>query len=79
MEHKACTDLLFAESSFLTGAASAINIAGNFYQFNSSATEVEADHKAIKCDWAMVGQDLRIACEKESSKSSIKLAHECVS
>jgi hypothetical protein len=74
MENKPCTDFLFAQASFLTGVASAINVIGNFYQFNSSATEMEADRKAIKCDWAMIGQDLRVVYEKESNKSLIKSA-----
>jgi hypothetical protein len=55
------TDFLFSKMSLLTGAASAFNLAGNFYRFNHSATEAEADAKAIFSDWSMVGEDLRTA------------------
>ena len=69
MENRTSTDFLFARASFLTGVASAINVAGNFYHFNHSSSGEEADIKAIKCDMMMVGRDLEIAFEKESGNS----------
>ena len=75
METKVCTDFLFADSSFLTGAATIGNLPGNFYQFNSSETETEADLKAIRCDWKMIGRDLEIVFSK-FGKDNPQL-HEC--
>jgi hypothetical protein len=80
MENKTCTDFLFARASFLTGAASAINVVGNFYHFNYSSTDDEADSKAIRCDWMMIGRDLEIVCEKEAGKHlKAPIIHECTS
>jgi len=55
------TDYLTARSSFLTGFGSAINLAGNYYLYNTSPTPTEADELAIRADWARVGQDIRDA------------------
>lgn len=52
------TDFLFSDSDFFVGAGSVLNIAGNYYNFAVSKTEREADIKAIRCDWGMVGQDI---------------------
>jgi hypothetical protein len=40
------------------GIGSAMNIVGNYYSFNYSKCEKEADFKALRCDWEMVGTDL---------------------
>lgn len=58
MGNSARSDFLFADTSFLTGAGSALNIAGNFYSFNSSKSVEQADFEAIRSDWRMVGKDL---------------------
>jgi len=52
------TDFLFQKNNALVGAASAFNLAGNFFDYNTSGTENEADMKAIENDWGVVGQDL---------------------
>lgn len=52
------TDFLFCTPNFWTGAASSINLFGNFYEFNTSETGAEADMRAIQNDFDMVGQDL---------------------
>jgi hypothetical protein len=51
------TDFLFPRRSFWTGFSSILNIFGDPYKFNSSKTPEEADLKAIKSDWEMVGED----------------------
>lgn len=51
----ACTSLLFSDTSFLIGAGSTLNIAGNYFDFNRSK---EPDLIALSCDWRMVGSDL---------------------
>ena len=52
------TDFLTADSTFLTGVASAVNLAGNFYGFNYSRNGQEADAKALRSDFGMVGKDI---------------------
>ncbi len=51
------TGFLFGTPSFLSGFGTAINLAGNFYEFNFSETGFEADEMAIANDFKMVGQD----------------------
>lgn len=52
------TDFLTADSTFLTGVASAVNLRGNFYGYNYSRNGEEADAKALRSDWGMVGSDI---------------------
>jgi hypothetical protein len=52
------TTFLTADSSFLTGMGSSVNLAGNFYGFNVSASPSEADARAMQSDWSMVGRDI---------------------
>jgi len=49
---------LFPKSSALTGAGSILNIGGNYYDFNYSASEAEADQRAFAKDWGAVYHDL---------------------
>ncbi len=55
------SDFLFATPSFLIGAGSVFNIAGNYFDFNYSSSEKEADAKAIRSDWGVVGGDIESA------------------
>lgn len=50
--------------SFVTGMGSIFNVSGNFYQFKTSRTPLEADMRAIKSDWEKVGEDFKDAMEK---------------
>lgn len=52
------TDFLYSSPSFLSGAASVLDIGATFTRFNTSATGEEADARAMWSDWAVVGQDL---------------------
>lgn len=63
-KHKLRTDFLFPERSFVTGFGSILNIAGEPNKFNASETAEEADIKAIKSDWEIVGQDFKLALKK---------------
>lgn len=53
------TDFLFATPDYLIGAGSVFNIAGNYFEFNTSATGEIADQNALESDWGVVGQDLK--------------------
>jgi hypothetical protein len=62
------TDFLAASSTFVGGMAMAINIAGNFHDYNRMRTPVEADAYALASDWLMVGQDIRDSINSESQQ-----------
>ena len=49
---------LYSESSFLDGLSSIFNLAGNNFDYRYSKTHQEADNRAIKKDWEIVGRDL---------------------
>ena len=73
MDKKNCTDFLFSKSTFVSGFGSAFNVVGNYYEFNYSTTEEEADHRAIQCDWEMIAKDLLDAIEAYRIKARQKL------
>ncbi|HVM92514.1 MAG TPA: hypothetical protein VMT67_06860 [Terriglobales bacterium] len=56
--NKVKSGFLFANPSFLSGAARALDLYGTFDAYNGSSTEREADYKALSSDWHMVGQDI---------------------
>lgn len=55
------TDFLFSTPSYLSGAANIFNIGGDFYEYNISSSQGEADCKAIRNDFNIVGSDLEKA------------------
>ncbi len=61
------TGFLYSDNSFLAGAATSFNLAGNFYEYNLSDSDQEADSKAISNDFAMVGQDISDSLAKLKS------------
>lgn len=63
---KISTDFLISESTLITGFGTAVNLAGNFYRFNTAATSVEADMRALRSDWIIIGQDLSDVMESVS-------------
>jgi hypothetical protein len=58
-KHK--TDFLLPAVSFITGMGSIFNVSGNYYSFNASKSGAEADCRALRSDWQMIGQDLEKA------------------
>ena len=63
------TDFLFARPSFMSGFARVIDLGGGFDAYNSADSEVEADERAIACDWRVVGGDLATAIHAEQAKA----------
>ena len=57
-ENEYITDFLFSTPNFLSGMGTAINLAGNYYSFNTSVSESEADCKAIEFDFGVIGNDI---------------------
>ena len=49
-------DFLFASPSWLSGASRGLDLAGQFDDYNQSASGDEADAKALFADWRVVGQ-----------------------
>lgn len=49
---------LYANSNFVIGMGSIFNIVGEYFNYNYSKSGAEADNKAIKRDWEIVGEDL---------------------
>ncbi|HEY4500406.1 MAG TPA: hypothetical protein VJH25_01290 [Candidatus Paceibacterota bacterium] len=50
---------LFVRPSFTEGISRLLDLSGTLQEYNISKTEREADTKALKNDWYMVGNDLR--------------------
>jgi len=50
------------KTSFLRGAGSVLNIAGNYFDY--SPIGVKADIKATRADWVAVGNDINAAMAK---------------
>ena len=63
-KYSICTDSLFARPSFASGAARVLDLGGTFDEYNTSATPEDADACALWGDWAVVGEDMRIAIEE---------------
>ncbi|HEX4083442.1 MAG TPA: hypothetical protein VHY22_00920 [Chthoniobacteraceae bacterium] len=53
------SDFLTASGSFLIGVGSIFNIGGSYFSYNVSASPEIADARAIRQDFAMIGQDIR--------------------
>ena len=52
------TDFLFAQPSWLSGAARTLDLAGQFDEYNESLSEELADTRAVFLDWRIVGETL---------------------
>jgi hypothetical protein len=52
------SDFLFATPSWLSGAARALDLAGQFDEYNDSPNEDIADARAMFCDWRVVGDTI---------------------
>ena len=63
------SDFLFSNPNFWVGMGSVLNVAGDYFAYNSSKSGLTADFRAIEADWGVVGKDLR--------ESAVKIAKEC--
>jgi hypothetical protein len=63
MFKKVSSDFLFAQPSFLSGAARVLDLGGTYDSYNTSDSAEEADFTALQMDWYVVGNDLRDAIE----------------
>ena len=60
------TDFLTPTPTFWVGAGSVFALGGNYFQYNTSRTPLEADERALRSDWEMTGQDLQDAARREA-------------
>lgn len=67
------TDFLCPNSDFLLGAGSVFNVAGQVFAYNRSCSETSADVRAIRQDFAMIGQDIRDLSDKLKSQNAKQL------
>lgn len=56
--------MLFARPSFTEGVARIVDFGTTLQDYNTSKTGNEADFRALKNDWMIVGQDLKYAIKK---------------
>lgn len=66
------TDFLLPKNNFLVGLGSILNIAGSYFDYNTSKTSEEADLKALISDWLNVGNDLKNSKRKFEKKYHTK-------
>ena len=57
------SDFLYACPSFLEGVARIMDFGNTLNEYNYSKDDEEADEKAFRMDWMIVGADLRKAME----------------
>ena len=64
------TDFLFSKGSFFTGMGNVFNIAGRYHNFNTSASDQEANKKALRSNWKIVGQTMRKCLDEQKQKEN---------
>ena len=62
------TDFLAPSGSALIGMGAVFNVAGPYFSYNQSANPQIADARAIRQDFAVVGQDIARVVLTESAK-----------
>lgn len=67
------TDYLLPKNNFWVGMGSTLNLAGSYFEYNYSKSEMEADLKALASDWGNVGEDIRKSTENFESENEHKL------
>jgi hypothetical protein len=59
MDRTICTDFLVGRPSYLEGAARLFDFGGSLDTYNVSRTPQEADARALRSDFAIIGNDLQ--------------------
>ena len=66
-------DFLASKNDFIVGMGSVLNVAGRYFEYNSSNTAEEADAKALRSDWKNIGLDVEDSIEKFEKSNRKKL------
>ena len=53
------TDFLFPEANYMLGAGSVLNLAGDYFIYNSCENGEEADSMALKADVTVIANDMK--------------------
>ena len=72
-KNKYKTDFLLPKNNFWVGLGSLLNIAGSYFDYNYSKSDIEADNKALLSDWFNVGNDINVAKTNFEKEHSDKL------
>jgi hypothetical protein len=67
------TDFLLPKNNFFVGLGNVLNIAGAYFDYNTSKSETEADFKAMYSDWQNIGDDFRKSKGKFEKDNKDKL------
>jgi len=62
------TDFLAPSGSLVIGAGTIFNLGGDSFMVNGSRSAAEADARALRCDWSIVGRDISSALHAEQLK-----------
>jgi hypothetical protein len=65
---KFSSDFLLPRNNFFVGMGSVLNLGGNYFEYNTSKSDIEADKKALSSDWWNVGNDIKTALWHTSAK-----------
>ena len=68
------TDFLFPDPTLLAGAATIFCLGGPQLIYNASGSQTLADARAIRQDFAMIGQDIKDVIAKVKEKSAEQLS-----
>jgi hypothetical protein len=66
------TDFLFARPSFVEGMARVLDLGCTLNVYNESRTESQADYKAIRNDFRMIGQDIAFALKQNEQEETLQ-------
>ena len=58
------TNFLLGRNNFWIGLGGVLNLSGNYFDYNYSKSDREADNKALFSDWQNVGDDIENATNK---------------
>jgi len=70
---KFVTDFLLPKNNFWVGMGSVLNLAGDYFEYNYSKSEADADNRALHSDWYNVGEDIKEAKLKFEKYNQKKL------
>ncbi len=73
-----CTDFLYARPSIIEGIARLLDFGNILNEYNRSRTSQEADIRALRADWYVVGDDLRRAYEEFAEECAREREREAI-